>query len=503
MSGRGILNHLNPVTMRLRPRKGSKLSSKSTLLSLWSLFFLCIFAAFRFRDLFPNSNGVGSIFPTTAFNISSSRRFWKISEQSESARYSPFVLDTCAETMPGYYAPCLALHASPPDATENSKSSHRKSPVFKGEEVIYPDVSIPFPSFLDEESEQLWLKKAVTYAPQRFYLRRDLKRALYLSQHGQNLYFANSAFVGTPRTDVWLNSSCLSGKTEVAHDGFVPAPSEGVDWHGVAILANVPDSWSFQHFLVRTMKIMVQTEYIRAMYKEDVKVLTGRLPRDKILYHLWNITLEQNGGYEHVVHSPKRFSAGQLVMPCRCPLHHPYLALRAAEILGVDRTSYPLEQRKVVLYLSRTSKTRRVLNEPLVLEAIREVLKQRGKGEELVIFDSNNFDSFESLRDWISKNVVAVVGPHGGAFFNILFASPETFILEILPTNRFATVFWEESQMLNFRYAVYLSESINQNHDMKPDPTAIAELLQKHLSLPSRLQPEPRIHYQWNFPEVQ
>jgi hypothetical protein len=70
---------------------------------------------------------------------------------------------------------------------------------------------------------------------------------------------------------------------------------------------------------------------------------------------------------------------------------------------------------------------RRVLNEGEVLDGIKSFLAERGRGEELVVFNPNEFESPAQLFSWFSQNVAAVIGPHGGAMINHRWFVPSSF----------------------------------------------------------------------------
>lgn len=59
-----------------------------------------------------------------------------------SARWAPFVVPTCAEGMPRHWAPCRVGAAGEP------------AELVYGEEVVYPDFSIPEPIFMTEQDRQ-------------------------------------------------------------------------------------------------------------------------------------------------------------------------------------------------------------------------------------------------------------------------------------------------------------------------------------------------------------
>ena len=70
-------------------------------------------------------------------------------------------------------------------------------------------------------------------------------------------------------------------------------------------------------------------------------------------------------------------------------------------------------------------------NEEAVLEAIYGVLEERGRGERLVIFSPSNFPHVQDLARFMAANVSALVGPHGGAWYNSWWVGRDTLLLEV------------------------------------------------------------------------
>jgi hypothetical protein len=58
------------------------------------------------------------------------------------------------------------------------------------------------------------------------------------------------------------------------------------------------------------------------------------------------------------------------------------------------------------------------MNEEALLKNITAFLAERNRGEELVVFNPGQFSNVSELFSWFSENVIAVVGPHGGAMIN-------------------------------------------------------------------------------------
>ncbi|KAJ7764274.1 hypothetical protein B0H16DRAFT_1799686 [Mycena metata] len=80
------------------------------------------------------------------------------------------------------------------------------------------------------------------------------------------------------------------------------------------------------------------------------------------------------------------------------------------------------------------------------------------EGEELVVFNPDQFANVKELFAWFAANVIAVVGPHGGAMFNHRWANQDTLLLEFMPTTRLAVMIWEEASVLSQKYAAIVVE---------------------------------------------
>lgn len=135
-----------------------------------------------------------------------------------------------------------------------------------------------------------------------------------------------------------------------------------------------------------------------------------------------------------------------------------------------------------------------MLNEEAVLSAIRTLLDSRGRGERLELFDPTKFGNVSSLIETFSRDVAAVVGPHGGSLMNHRFAGPDTLVLEFLPTTRMEVINFEETGMLNQTYAVVVTPGIGASHDMEVDVADVVKLLSERLGKPGRSVLMP---YQW------
>lgn len=127
---------------------------------------------------------------------------------------------------------------------------------------------------------------------------------------------------------------------------------------------------------------------------------------------------------------------------------------------------------------------RYVVNEDAVLDEIRNVLLERDQGEELVIFDDKSFTSTTELITFLSTEVSAIIGPHGGALMNHRLAGPDVLLLEFLPTSRMEFVNHEEASILGQPYAVIITEPAPDSHDnMIIEPSEVRAILTQHLGV--------------------
>jgi hypothetical protein len=76
---------------------------------------------------------------------------------------------------------------------------------------------------------------------------------------------------------------------------------------------------------------------------------------------------------------------------------------------------------------------RGVVNEQELLQAIRNLLQQRGKGEELRIFNMADFPQLTDAMRFVHNNVSAIIGPHGSAFGHLRWAAEHTLVAEFWP----------------------------------------------------------------------
>ncbi|KAK7001820.1 hypothetical protein R3P38DRAFT_3044665 [Favolaschia claudopus] len=380
--------------------------------------------------------------------------------------WAPLSLSRCLFGMPSYYAPCAA---------------RRMPDVEYAEELIYPDFEIREPYFARSEHRLKWRTFAQTcpdYIPRATALESGWVQ--YRGQSGQNFVFHNVKYSVNFGLDSWSPKSCMAPQVETSSMQSLSDPPTA---NSTVIIAASPDSWSFQHFLDRVTHTLAQGRHLSSSLPH---VLTGRRPHMRTVQELW-----AKMGYteDHLLHSTSHVEASTLIFACRAVLIHPWLSLKSLESFGIyhQETS---ETRNKLVYMSRSAGGptsnggRKVVNEGEVLSGIKAFLDQRGRGEELVMFNHQNFGDVTELFSWFSETVIAVIGPHGGAMINHRWARPQTLVLEFMPTTRIATMIYEEAAILSQTYATLMIEPTSPGGtDMLVDVDDVVSLLDKHLGV--------------------
>ncbi|KAI0649538.1 hypothetical protein C8Q79DRAFT_519183 [Trametes meyenii] len=416
-----------------------------------------------------------------------------------STRWAPVSISTCQPGMHPYLAPCLA---------------QRREGAIYGEELVYPDFRLrqPFFSRTRVENDTLEWWKLVDGIRERGSRCSDKEWVCYRGQNGQNLVLANATYRGSPPADSWSDAACMSDGVSTAKLETTSANSSNNNFEtqsqydeafpvDTLLVATSPDSWSFQHFLDRVTHIIAQGSHLALGQRIDA--VAGRTPGSAVS-EMW----EMLGFPSPQVHyNSPRVAAKALVFSCRAPLVHPWLSLRSLETFGLDPTSVPLEKRKKVVYFSRSHGNvanggRRVLNENQMLDQIRELLAERGQGEELVLFHDLGFHSQADLMRWFHQNVRGVLGPHGGGLYNHRWAGKDTLVLELMPKTFTSLMFWEEASLLSQVYATMVLPQAGYN-DMLADIPAMLDILRERLGRPDVRGPSIEEMYRWHAPELE
>lgn len=112
------------------------------------------------------------------------------------------------------------------------------------------------------------------------------------------------------------------------------------------------------------------------------------------------------------------------------------------------------------------------------------MLTKHNRSEELIVFDHRKFKRLDDHIELFQQARV-LIGPHGGAFYNILFAPSKVLVVEFFPDTRWdqhvaLASFWIPTRSVDGKY--YLLPYPSQGaHDMNVDIPVIVDILKKEL----------------------
>lgn len=128
---------------------------------------------------------------------------------------------------------------------------------------------------------------------------------------------------------------------------------------------------------------------------------------------------------------------------------------------GFDLQDFvPYEERKLIIYCTRDLpgvNDRHVANEAEILAGLRDLIAERGEGEELIVFDPRNYGTLREAARLFST-ARAVIGIHGAAFYNLFFCPPGTLVYEFGGAWAARMHFFHIARILGFEYLYYYSE---------------------------------------------
>ena len=267
-------------------------------------------------------------------------------------------------------------------------------------------------------------------------------------------------------------------------------------WHGnlfnkTMIYLTVPEGLSFQHFLDGVVPKLVQLREIIQTEKDAIYVMDhgilDKMPQ-KLLMRL-GINLSQLKSINEVPWTGSIAHVKKLILACQVPPLHPQLWRKAQEMFDLPWLNPEWKQtRHIVLYLSRNEGTRnsgrQVVNENVLLSTIKPIIEE--KNYELVIFNSKEFGNLDVLFSFLA-NVDVIMGPHGGAFYNMLFMRRETTVIEFTPSNPSFHSIYNAVHMIVYLQAALLGNNYYNvmatpaNGNMNVDVNEVVSILQSCL----------------------
>ena len=225
-----------------------------------------------------------------------------------------------------------------------------------------------------------------------------------------------------------------------------PATDTGAFEYDKLASLDVPEGCTFQHFMDGVLPKI--TAALPVLRDPEVKLWLPSCANWPMVSNL----------YRHLGLDASRFvsvtsavTARRFYSVCDVPGWNDILWRQMHRLLGaqVDR---PAAERTRVIYLPRGTDAhngRPVLNDDAVRETVRAAAAKRGL--EFVVFDREAAPDVPDLLALFGR-ARAVVGMHGGAFYNIMFAPSGIDVVEFLPQSITFFLFHIISDMLGNRH---------------------------------------------------
>ena len=241
----------------------------------------------------------------------------------------------------------------------------------------------------------------------------------------------------------------------------------------------VPEGGSFQHFVDGVLPKLVQARDV--LLAANVTILLhppgGRIIRQMLsrLGFSDSIVLEYYGGY---------YTSDHQINTCVTPPYHRALWDKARLLLGVD-DRLQNEATSVVILMLRTrslKEGRRIVN----LNELIQVMRARYGARLHVFYGENDLSRAKALF----SRAKLMVGVHGGAFYNMLFAPLNTTVIEIMPTLESGTVlpsyaahsvFWKLALSMGHTYWRLVENPLTSEGNVSVNLTRLVGLIDSRL----------------------
>eukprot|EP00808_Paulinella_micropora_P024289 g51102.t1 len=354
--------------------------------------------------------------------------------------------------MPSDWAPCIQKRLG--------------KGVLLGQEVVYQGFMLKLPHFIDEQQKQKWIKTTAdsTQGPgSGLFVDYTGEWAVFLTMHGQNLVFADATLTKSPGNSWSGGCAQPSSQWEEFYKDVTTGKSAAKPQYEELVLCNVPDGWSFQHFMGTGSNVLVQSSFVHEYFntsneKRYAVVTSGG--SNNVVDHVFQA---MGIAKTHQLSKTQGMTARRMVYPCNAP-RNPYAILRTSEVLGV---------------MSGPDHGRKVTNEAALIKGLEELLAKRGHGERLQVLHGTSGDVSEVVEQF--RQVRAIIGAHGGALFNLRFAHPGTLVMELsnLDKQHFPWIFWYDSTVMGASYHQVMCPS--SGNDITCPVSKIISHLGQHL----------------------
>jgi len=301
--------------------------------------------------------------------------------------------------------------------------------------------------------------------------------------YGEIAVIKNGVWSGKP-SDGFGPDQCweYAKYTDIISEGF--NVSKATKSFKKAVIMQTPQTGGafFQHFIDRGWSKIMQV-WDMLVHDPEIKIIVaGSFKMHPNVEKLW----ARFGFQDRLVWTQGRevIHAEEMIFPCVAPHYHPYTYQKAQEALKL-RLHVPLQERKKIVYLTRKDKSRPVVNEPDVLKAIEDWMAANGRDEELLVFLHKDWPDLDDLIRLFNEHTLAVIGPHGGAFYNVVFCPANTLVVEFSPTRpngsayRWPEAVWWPSHFTGQRY--YQLPIDTNTMAMTVDPKMVVDILNAEL----------------------
>ena len=305
---------------------------------------------------------------------------------------------------------------------------------------------------------------------------------------------------------VFFQKEYTTGEIDVINDGVLPLSYECTCYSshklsldassvrpfkapGTVVFLLVPQGATFYHFMDAVLPKLIQLEsFLRDPSLRFLVDLSPQFPIVEQLLDRLGISAHRRIDYRSIKSAYDAIAAQRLVLSCHTPPLHPYLFQRAQYLLRLPHVMEPQKYRSnTIIYLSRRkgslSGGRRVINEGELEKHLRRFAGNNGY--EYVTFFHTDYKKLDDLLELFSR-AVAIVGPHGGAFTNMMFAPKGTLVVEFIPNGAIFTgptfkehlAPYQQAMVMGHKYYAVMSQ-FSRRDDITVNIREVLEIMSK------------------------
>ncbi|KAJ5071836.1 hypothetical protein M0811_09996 [Anaeramoeba ignava] len=237
----------------------------------------------------------------------------------------------------------------------------------------------------------------------------------------------------------------------------------------------------FQHWIDHGLCPIIQA---RPYIKDKGYTLLVLRPVDQIVYSFWDIVKKEFNVEIEYYQPGTKYDADEFLMACGATIWNPRLIYESKNFLvkSILETYSDLEIRnpnpEYIIYLPRINSRngRNVLNS----NEVEDYLKKR-YGDKFKYFSHRDYSDLKKLVNFFN-NAKAVIGAHGGSFYNIIFSLSHPKIIEFQTSAKLGSrpIFWWFSHSSGCEYwRVYAN---SKGSDMRIPLDKLEDVLNRALN---------------------